>query len=168
MSTNRRQHLIGQVIGSYILEKLLGYGGSSAVFLAQNQLTNEKVAVKVFLPRSTMDKQAQKNFYQRFLREAEASSELDHPNILSIYSYGQHNGLPYIVMPYMSGGTLSEYVNGYGPLPLIQAQQYLEQIAYALDYAHENRRVHCDVRSEEHTSELQSQSNLVCRLLLEK
>jgi len=146
MSTTRGQHLIGQVIGSYILEKPLGYGGSSAVFLAQNRLTSEKVAVKVFLPRSTMDKQAQKNFYQRFLREAEATSELDHPNILSIYSYGQHNGLPYIVMPYMSGGTLSEYVTRYGPLSLSQAQHYLEQIASALDYAHENGRVHFDVQ----------------------
>jgi len=146
MSTTRGQHLIGQVIGSYILEKLLGYGGSSAVFLAQNRLTYEKVAVKVFLPRSTMDRQAQKIFYQRFLREAEATSELDHPNILSIYSYGQHDGLPYIVMPYMSGGTLSEYVTKFGPLPLDQAEQYLEQIASALDYAHENGRVHCDVK----------------------
>ncbi len=146
MSTTRGQNLIGQVIGSYILEKPLGYGGSSAVFLAQNRLTSEKVAVKVFLPRSTMDKQAQKNFYQRFLREAESTSELDHPNILSIYSYGQYNGLPFIVMPYMSGGTLSEYVTRYGPLPLSQAQHYLEQIASALDYAHENGRVHCDVK----------------------
>ena len=146
MSTTRGQHLIGQVIGSYLLEKLLGYGGSSAVFLAQNRLTDEKVAVKVFLPRSTMDRQAQKIFYQRFLREAEATSELDHPNILSIYSYGQYDGLPYIVMPYMSGGTLSDYVTRFGPLPLKQAGEYLEQIASALDYAHENGRVHCDVK----------------------
>jgi serine/threonine protein kinase len=146
VSTTRGQHLIGQVIGSYILEKLLGYGGSSTVFLAQNQLTSEKVAVKVFLPRSTMDKQARRNFYRRFLREAEATSELDHQNILSINSYGQYNGLPYIVMPYMPGGTLSEYVTRYGPLPLSQAQHYLEQIASALDYAHENGRVHCDVK----------------------
>jgi serine/threonine protein kinase len=146
MSTSRGQHLIGQEIGSCILEKLLGYGGSSAVFLAQNRATNEKVAVKVFLPRSTMDKQAQKNFYQRFLREAEAASELDHPNILSVYSYGEHNGLPYIVMPYMPGGTLSEYVAKYGPLSLSLAQQYLAQISSALDYAHENGCVHCDVK----------------------
>src|SRR5215471_11688504 len=146
MSTTRGQHLIGQEIGSCILETLLGYGGSSAVFLAHNRFTNEKVAVKVFLPRSTMDKQEQKNFYQRFLREAEATSELDHPNILSIYSYGQYNGLPYIVMPYMPGGTLSEYVTRHGPLSLSQAQRYLEQIASALDYAHENGRVHCDVK----------------------
>jgi serine/threonine protein kinase len=146
MSTTRGQHLIGQVIGSCFLEKLLGYGGTSAVFLAQNCSSNETVAVKVFLPRSTMDRQAQKNFYQRFLREAEATSELDHPNILSIYSYGEYNGLPYIVMPFISGGTLSEYVSKYGTLSLSQAQQYLEQIASALDYAHENGRVHCDVK----------------------
>src|SRR5256884_3280847 len=146
MTTNRGQHLIGQVIGSYNLEKLLGYGGSSAVCLAQNHSNSEKVAVKVFLSRTTMDRQAQKNFYRRFLREAEAASELDHPNILSIYSYGEYNGLPYIVMPYMSGGTLSEYVTRHGPLPLSQAEQYLEQIASALDYAHENGRAHCDVK----------------------
>jgi len=146
MSTTRGQHLIGQVIGPCILEKLLGYGGSSAVFLAQNRSTDEKVAVKVFMPRSTMDKQAQKNFYQRFLREAEAASELDHPSILSIYSYGQHDGLPYIVMPYMPGGTLSECVTRNGPLSLSQAQHYIAQIASALDYAHQNGRVHCDVK----------------------
>ena len=146
MSTVRGQHLIGQEIGSCILEKQLGHGGSSAVFLAQSRTYDEKVAVKVFLPRSTMDKQTQKNFYRRFLREAQAASELDHPNILSIFSYGEHNGLPYIVMPYMPGGTLSEYVAKHGPLSLSEAQQYLEQISSALDYAHEQGCVHCDVK----------------------
>ncbi len=146
MATTRGQHLIGQEIGSCILEKLLGYGGSSAVFLAQSRTPDEKVAVKVFLPRSTMDKQMQKNFYTRFLREAQAASELDHPNVLPIYSYGEHHGLPYIVMPYMAGGTLAEYVSRHGPLSLSEAQYYLEQISSALDYAHEHRCVHCDVK----------------------
>ncbi|HKF36765.1 MAG TPA: protein kinase [Ktedonobacteraceae bacterium] len=146
MGTSRGQHLIGQEIGSCILEKLLGYGGSSAVFLAQSRTPDEKVAVKVFLPRSTMDKKMQKNFYIRFLREAQAASELDHPNILPIYSYGEHHGLPYIVMPYMAGGTLAEYVSRHGPLSLSEAQYYLEQISSALDYAHEHGCVHCDVK----------------------
>ena len=146
MATTRGQHLIGQEIGSCILEKLLGYGGSSAVFLAQSRTADEKVAVKVFLPRSTMDKQMQKNFYIRFLREAQAASELDHPDILPIYSYGEHHGLPYIVMPYMAGGTLAEYVSKHGPLSLSEAQYYLEQISSALDYAHEHGCVHCDVK----------------------
>jgi len=82
--------LIGTEIGSCVLERLLGYGGSSAVFLARalNSEEEEQVAVKVFLPRSTLDGQMRKSFYQRFLREAEAASQLEHPNILSIYSYG--------------------------------------------------------------------------------
>src|SRR5260221_8238135 len=145
MPTNR-EDFSGKEVGDCLLEYLLGYGGSSAVFLAQSLSSGEKVAVKIFLPRSTMDVEAQKNFYRRFLREAEAASQLDHPHILSIYSYGQHEGLPYIVLPYMPGGTLSDYVAHDGLLSLRAAQQYLEQIASALDYAHTNGYVHSDVK----------------------
>src|SRR5258708_4874463 len=98
------------------------------------------------MPPTTIDKQLQKNFYTCFLREAQAASELDNPNILPIHSYGEHHGLPYIVMPYMAGGNLAEYVSRYGPLSLSEAQYYLEQISSALDYAHEHRCVHCDVK----------------------
>lgn len=142
----RGQHLLGKVVGDCLLEQLIGYGGSSAVYLAQPRNSDQKVAVKVFLPRSTMDSQAQKGFYRRFLREAQAASDLDHPHILSIYSYGEHQGLPYIVMPYCPGGTLSDYVKREGPLSLRVAQSYLEQIADALDYAHRCGCVHCDVK----------------------
>ena len=146
MTTTRGQHLIGKEIGSCVLERLLGYGGSSAVFLARSLTSEEQVAVKVFLPRSTLDGQMRKSFYQRFLREAEAASQLDHPSILSVYAYGEHEGMPYIVMPYMAGGTLSEYVQQHGPLSLQETLRYLEQIAAALDYAHEHKCVHCDVK----------------------
>ena len=107
MPTTRVQYLIGKEIGDCLLEYMLGYGDSSAVFLAQSLSSGEKDAVKIFLPRSTMDVEAQKIFHRRFLREAKAASQLDHPHILFIYSYGQHEGLPYIVMPYIPGGTLS-------------------------------------------------------------
>lgn len=142
----RGTHLIGKKLGSCLLEKLLGYGGSSAVFLAQQQNPARKVAVKVFLPRTDMDNKMQRDFYRRFLREAEAASKLDHPNILPVYSYGEQNGLPYIVMPYMSGGTLSEYIAKNGALSLAETQWYLEQLASALDYAHAHGCVHCDVK----------------------
>ncbi|HEY3993613.1 MAG TPA: serine/threonine-protein kinase, partial [Ktedonobacteraceae bacterium] len=146
MTTTRGQHLLGKEIGSCILERLLGYGGSSAVFLARSLTSEEQVAVKVFLPRSTLDGQMRKSFYQRFLREAEAASQLDHPNILSVFAYGEHESMPYIVMPYMEGGTLSEYIQQHGPLSLEETVQYLEQIATALDFAHEHNCVHCDVK----------------------
>src|SRR5947209_2452297 len=146
MATTRGQHLIGKAIGSCVIEKLLGYGGSSAVFLAQQSAPERKVAIKVFLPRSTMNIQMQRDFYRRFLREAEAASKLGHPHIMHIYSYGEQDGLPYIVMPYMPGGTLSEYMAKRGPLSLQEAQWYLKEIAAALDYAHEHGCVHCDVK----------------------
>ena len=147
MATARGHHLIGKVLGSCIIKKLLGYGGSSAVFLAQETTTEEQVAIKVFLPRSSMNAQMQKDFYSRFLREAEAVSKLDHPNILPIYAYGEQDGLPYIIMPYMEGGTLSDYITNHGCLSLDEARWYLEQIASALDYAHqEHGYVHCDVK----------------------
>ncbi len=142
----RGQHLIGKMLGSCVLEKLLGHGGSSAVFLAQQQNPERKVAVKVFLPRVAMDIRMQRDFYRRFLREAEAASKLEHANILPIYSYGEQDGLPYIVMPYMPGGTLSDYLARRGPLSLKEAQWYLEQIAAALDFAHTHGCVHCDVK----------------------
>ncbi|HLQ10610.1 MAG TPA: serine/threonine-protein kinase, partial [Ktedonobacteraceae bacterium] len=146
MSTTRGQHLLGKEVGDCLLEKLIGYGGTSAVFLAQPRNSEQKVAVKVFLPRSTLDSHAQKGFYRRFLREAQAASELDHPHILSVYSYGEHQGLPYIIMPYLPGGALADYVKKEGPLTLRVAQDYLKQIAEALDYAHECSCVHCDVK----------------------
>ena len=140
----RGTHLIGKKLGSCVLEKLLGYGGSSAVFLAQQH--ERKVAVKVFLPRADMDGKMRREFYRRFLHEAEAASKLDHPNILSVYSYGEQNGIPYIIMPYMPGGTLSEYISRNGALSLAEAQWYLEQLASALDYAHSHGCIHCDVK----------------------
>jgi serine/threonine protein kinase len=146
LSTTRGQHLIGKALGSCVIERLLGYGGTSAVFLAQQRTPEQKVAIKVFLPRSNLDVQMQKDFYSRFLLEAEAASQLDHPNILPIYSYGEQDGLPYIIMPYMPGGTLGEYVASNGCLTLQEAQWYLEQIAAALDYAHQHGCVHCDVK----------------------
>ncbi len=143
---SRGTHLIGKTLDSCALEKVLGYGGSSAVFLAQQHNPERKVAVKVFLPRADMDSKMQRDFYRRFLREAQAASKLDHPNILPVYAYGEQNSLPYIVMPYMPGGTLSEYVSRNGALSLAEAQWHLEQLASALDYAHAHGCVHCDVK----------------------
>jgi serine/threonine protein kinase len=146
MSTNRGQQLIGKTFASYILETMLGHGGSSAVYLARHEKTGQEVAVKVFLPRSAMTVQARREFYQRFLREAKAVSTLDHPHVLQISSFGTQDGFPYIIMPYMPGGTLNSVVSEQGPLTLSVAQRYLAQVASALDYAHAHGFVHCDVK----------------------
>ncbi len=146
MGTTKGQYLVGKMLGTCVLEKLLGHGGSSAVFLAQQDSPRRKVAVKVFLPSTHMNISMQRQFYRRFLHEAEAASKLSHAHILPIYSYGEQDGLPYIVMPYMADGTLSEYMTRRAPLSLEEAQWYLDQIASALDYAHAHGYVHCDVK----------------------
>lgn len=146
MNIAGEQHLIGKMFGSYVLQRLLGYGGTSAVYLAQDSKSEQKVAVKVFRLRDGLSRRAQRDFYRRFLHEAEAASKLDHPHILPIYAYGEENGLPYIVMPYMEGGTLLDYMSKRGSLSLHETQWYLKQLASALDYAHEHGCVHCDVK----------------------
>src|SRR5437763_2389833 len=100
VNVTRGQHLIGKRLGSCVLERLSGYGGSSAVFLAQDSQSEQKVAVKVFLPRDDLSSRVQRDCFRRFLHEAEAVSQLDHPNILPILSDGEEDGLPYIVMSY--------------------------------------------------------------------
>jgi serine/threonine protein kinase len=146
VTTTKGQHLIGKVVGMCVLEKTLGYGGSSAVFLAQQNSPRRKVAVKVFLPSPHMNIYMQREFYRRFLHEAEAASKLNHAHILPIYAYGEQDGMPYIVMPYMAGGTLSGYMSKRDPLSLEEACWYLDQIAEALDYAHTEGYIHCDVK----------------------
>jgi len=146
VATLRGQDLIGKIISACLLEELIGSGGSSAVFLAQQYTPERKVAVKIFLPRANMNIQMQRDFYRRFLHESEAASQLDHPNILPICSYGEQDGFPYIIMPYLPGGTLYDYVTRHGPLSLYEARSYLGQIASALDYSHLHGCVHCDVK----------------------
>jgi serine/threonine protein kinase len=146
MSMSRGWQLIGKTLNGYVLERLLGHGGSSAVYLARLQQGEQRVAIKVFLPRATLTIETQRDFYRRFLREAEAASKLHHPHILPILDYGSQDGLPYIIMPYMPGGTLRDVVVQHGPLSLADARRYLEQIADALDYAHAQGFVHCDVK----------------------
>lgn len=146
MSMSRGWQLIGKTLNGYVLERLLGYGGSSAVYLAQASEGEQRVAIKVFLPRSALTIETQRDFYRRFLHEAEAASKLRHPSILPILDFGSQDGLPYIIMPYMPGGTLRDAVRQHGPLSLIDAQRYLEQIAAALDFAHAQGFVHCDVK----------------------
>ncbi|WP_376797570.1 protein kinase [Thermogemmatispora sp.] len=145
----RGQELIGQTLGSYVLEKLLGYGGTSAVYLARSKeptTSPSPVALKVFLPRPHLTRAARAEFHRRFLQEAQAASRLQHPHILPIYAWGEESGLAYLVMPYMPGGTLAHYVRRHGPLSLERAASYLEQIASALDYAHRRGYIHCDVK----------------------
>lgn len=130
-----------KILGSYRLEEQIGKGGMGVVWRARHTRLGSERAVKV-LPAHLA---AEEDFLKRFEREASSVAKLDHPNILAVYEYGEAGGAPYLVMPYIKGGTLKERM-AKGPVPRDEALSYLAQTAEALDYAHEQGLVHRDVK----------------------
>jgi len=99
-------NLTGKVLGSCTLEKLIGRGGMGTVYLAQQARPVRRVAVKVLLPNAIISSEVYKEFLARFQREANLIAQLEHINIMPIYEYGERDGLAYLVMPYLTGGSL--------------------------------------------------------------
>ncbi|GHO87192.1 serine/threonine-protein kinase [Dictyobacter formicarum] len=140
------EELCGKVLGTCTLQKVIGRGGMGAVYLAQQSRPRRQVAVKVLLPITTLKPQQHKAFLERFRRETDAAASLEHPNITPVHEYGELDGLAYLVMPYISGGTLRDELDTEGRLPLTRVVSYLEQMAAALDFAHEHKVVHRDIK----------------------
>src|SRR5262249_23755504 len=92
------------------------------------------------------DPEAWRVFLQRFRHEADATAALDHANIVPIYEFGEQKGVAYLVMPYLSDGSLAQVLDRENTLPLPRAVRYVEQIAAALDLAHPQGIVHRDVK----------------------
>jgi eukaryotic-like serine/threonine-protein kinase len=138
--------LIGMVLGTCTLQKLIGQGGMGAVFLAQQSRPKRQVAVKVLLPMSPLAPNQRTAFLERFRRETDVVASLEHPNIMPVHEYGERDGLAYLVMPYISGGTLRDELEREERLPLEKVVLYLEQMAAALELAHEHGVIHRDIK----------------------
>jgi serine/threonine protein kinase len=138
--------LIGTVLGTCTLERLVGQGGMGAVFLAQQSRPRRQVAVKVLLPIVPLKPHQLAAFMERFRRETDALASLEHPNIMPVHESGEQNGLAYLVMPYISGGTLRDEMEREGQLALEKVVNYLDQMAAALDAAHERGIIHRDIK----------------------
>ncbi len=138
--------LLGKSIGSYHLTRLIGMGGTGAVFLGRGTDGSE-MAVKILIPPILISEESLKEFHKRFQREAEILSQLDHPYILPVKDFGtdESSGFPYMVMPYKSGGTLVEQIQA-GPLPFDKVMRYVWQLAKALNYAHDQNIIHRDIK----------------------
>ena len=135
--------LIGKVLADrYEIIEEIGSGGMAVVYKAKCQLLNRYVAVKVLRP----DLQNDDEFVRRFNVEAQAAASLTHPNIVSIYDVGYEDGLHYIVMEYIEGKTLKEYIEEKHILPWREAVDYTIQIAKGLEQAHKNSIIHRDVK----------------------
>ena len=142
----KAEALIGTMLGTCTLQKLIGQGGMGAVFLAQQSRPRRQVAVKVLLPTTAHNAQQHAAFLERFRRETDAAALLEHPNIVPVHEYGERDGLAYLVMPYISGGTLRDEMEREGKFSLSKTMRYLDQIAAALDFAHQRGVVHRDIK----------------------
>src|SRR5947209_9508652 len=134
--------LVGTTLGTCMLRQPLGAGGMGAVYLARQTRPIRDVAVKVLQPSMA----TQQEFLIRFRREADVIARLDHVNIMPIYEYGEQDGLAYLVMPYLTGGSLRDKLIQRGALSLGEVLLYIEQAASALDYAHAQRIIHRDIK----------------------
>ncbi len=136
-------NLIGKSIERYNILSQIGEGGMATVYKAIDTRLNREVALKVIrterLTLETMEKTL-----KRFQREARALASLTHPNIVPIMDFGEYDGRPFLVMPYISGGTLKERLGR--PIPWQESARLLIPIARALQYAHQQRIVHRDVK----------------------
>src|SRR5438105_9193886 len=138
--------LLGQSLGTCTIRRLIGRGDMGAVYLAQQDCPQRAVAVKVLLPELLADQASRIDFLARFRREADAIATLDHINIIPIYEYGEQEQVAYLVMPYVTGGSLHQVLEKRGVLPLSEVLPILEQAAAALDYAHAKGIIHRDLK----------------------
>lgn len=133
----------GQILGNrYELLERIGGGGMAIVYKAKCHLLNRYVAVKILRSEFTDDEE----FVKRFRIEAQAAASLSHPNIVSIFDVGHDENIHYIVMEFIDGITLKEYISQMGALPWREAVKIAIQICSAIEQAHKNHIVHRDIK----------------------
>jgi len=128
--------------GRYAPQKLIARGGMAEVYLARDTLLERRVAVKVLFPELSVDRA----FVERFRREAQAAANLSHPNIVSVYDWGEEGGVYFIVMEHVPGRSLAAALRSDGPLLADRAAAIGADIAAALAFAHRKGVIHRDIK----------------------
>ncbi|MDR6124227.1 serine/threonine protein kinase [Bacillus sp. SLBN-46] len=128
--------------GRYKILDMVGGGGMANVYLAHDMILDRDVAVKML----RLDFANDEEFIRRFRREAQSATSLAHPNIVSIYDVGEENDLYYIVMEYVDGQTLKQYIQQNSPLKVEDAIGIMRQLTSAISHAHQNHIIHRDIK----------------------
>ena len=127
--------------GTYKIERSLGGGGMSQVYIALDEALGRRVVVKLLSPRLAGAVNA-----HRFDREIHLAARLQHPHIVPLLTAGQFEGLPFFTMPYVEGESLKERIERAGPLPIPEVIRICRDVASALEYAHAHGVVHRDIK----------------------
>jgi len=134
---------VGRVLGGrYALVELIGQGGMATIYRGRDTKLGRDVAIKVLRGEYGTDA----SFLARFQREAQAAAQLNHPNVVAVFDYGQDPVGPYIVMELVTGGDLAGALRERGPLPPTVAASIGQQVADAIDAAHQRGIVHRDIK----------------------
>src|SRR5260221_709075 len=133
---------VGQQLGNYRLVSLLGQGGYAEVYLGQHVYLDTLAAIKILHARIASDD------VEHFLAEARTVARLVHPHIVRVLEFDVRDSIPYLVVDYAPNGTLRKRHPRSVPLPLSTVVSYVTQLASALQYAHEQKVIHRDVKPE--------------------
>ena len=139
-----RAHIERALTPHYDVESEIGRGGMGVVYRGKDRRLKRTVAIKVLPPELAF----RSDIKTRFLREAETAAQLNHPNIVDIYSVDETEGLVYFVMAYIDGDNLAKRLHDHGALSIDETRRTLRDVADALAYAHERGVIHRDIKPD--------------------
>src|SRR5437868_6577511 len=137
-------HVASALSANYELESEIGRGGMGVVYLARDKRLKRQVAIKVLPPELAY----RSDIKSRFLREAETAAQLNHPNIVPIYTVEERENIVFFVMAFIAGENLGTHLAHTGAMPTPDVRRILREVAEALAYAHQRNVIHRDIKPD--------------------
>ncbi len=137
-------HVAQVLSANYELETEVGRGGMGVVYCARDRRLKREIAIKILPPELSF----RADIRQRFLREAETAAQLNHPNIVPIYTVEERENLVYFVMAYVKGDNLGQRLQQHGPIAPVEVRRILREVGDALAYAHHRNVIHRDIKPD--------------------
>jgi serine/threonine protein kinase len=133
-------------LGRYEIVRVLGSGAMGVVYEGQDSKLHRRVAIKTIIKNALVDPGVAADYSERFMREAQAVAKLNHPNIVTVYDFGEEGEVAYFVMEFIQGHELKEYLDSDVQFALPKSLGYMIDLLGALDYAHSQGIVHRDIK----------------------
>jgi serine/threonine protein kinase len=133
-------------LGRYEIVRVLGSGAMGVVYEGNDSKLHRRVAIKTIIKNALVDPDVAADYSERFMREAQAVAKLNHPNIVTVYDFGEEGEVAYFVMEFIQGHELKEYLDSGVQFPIAKSLGYMIDLLGALDYAHSQGIVHRDIK----------------------